>query len=58
MLLKKIFAALTLFAVANAMAEDQQFTPQYVDLGLPSGTLWATSNVGADKPEGFGDYFA
>ena len=58
MLLKKIFAALTLFAVANAMAEDQQFTPQYVDLGLPSGTLWATSNVGADKPEGLGDYFA
>ena len=58
MLLEKIFAALTLFAVANAMAADQQFTPQYVDLGLPSGTLWATSNVGADKPEGLGDYFA
>ena len=30
----------------------------YVDLGLPSGTLWATCNVGADMPEGFGDYFA
>lgn len=30
----------------------------YVDLGLPSGTLWATCNVGADTPEGFGDYFA
>lgn len=30
----------------------------YVDLGLPSGTLWATCNVGADAPEGFGDYFA
>ena len=58
MLVKKLFAALTLFAVANAMAADQQFTPQYVDLGLPSGTLWATSNVGADKPEGLGDYFA
>ena len=24
----------------------------YVDLGLPSGTLWATCNVGADTPEG------
>ena len=23
----------------------------YVDLGLPSGTMWATCNVGADKPE-------
>ena len=30
----------------------------YVDLGLPSGTLWATCNVGADKPEDNGDYFA
>lgn len=31
---------------------------QYVDLGLPSGLLWATCNVGADKPEEYGDYFA
>lgn len=30
----------------------------YVDLGLPSGTLWATCNVGADSPEEYGDYFA
>jgi hypothetical protein len=30
----------------------------YVDLGLPSGTLWATCNVGANTPEEFGDYFA
>ena len=29
----------------------------YVDLGLPSGTLWATCNVGADKPSDFGLYF-
>lgn len=56
--MKNLFLALSLFAVANATAADQQFTPQYVDLGLPSGTLWATSNVGADKPEGLGDYFA
>ena len=31
---------------------------EYVDLGLPSGTLWATCNVGATKPEDYGDYFA
>ena len=31
---------------------------EYVDLGLPSGTLWATMNVGADSPEDYGDYFA
>ena len=30
----------------------------YVDLGLPSGTLWATCNVGAETPEGYGDYYA
>ena len=34
------------------------FTPTYVDLGLPSGTLWATCNVGAESPEEYGDYFA
>lgn len=31
---------------------------EFVDLGLPSGTLWATCNVGASKPEDYGDYFA
>ena len=30
----------------------------YVDLGLPSGTKWATYNVGATKPTEYGDYFA
>ena len=33
-------------------------TRKYVDLGLPSGTLWATCNIGASKPEEFGLYFA
>ena len=27
---------------------------EYVDLSLPSGILWATCNVGAGSPEGFG----
>ena len=31
---------------------------EWVDLGLPSGTLWATCNVGADTPEGYGNYYA
>lgn len=30
----------------------------FVDLGLPSGTLWATCNVGAKNPWDYGDYFA
>ena len=31
---------------------------EFVDLGLPSGTLWATCNVGATSPEQTGLYFA
>ena len=31
---------------------------EYVDLGLPSGTLWATCNVGASSPYEAGSYFA
>ena len=31
---------------------------EYVDLGLPSGTLWATMNVGATTPEDYGNYYA
>lgn len=30
----------------------------YVDLGLPSGTKWATCNLGASKPEALGDKYA
>jgi len=30
----------------------------YVDLGLPSGTKWATCNIGATKSHEYGDYFA
>lgn len=30
---------------------------EYVDLGLPSGTLWATTNIGAASPEQYGLYF-
>ena len=30
---------------------------EYVDLELPSGTLWATCNVGASKPSDYGLYF-
>lgn len=30
----------------------------WVDLGLPSGLLWAECNLGADTPEMFGNYYA
>lgn len=31
---------------------------EYVDLGLPSGTLWATCNVGSNSPSDCGKYLA
>ena len=36
----------------------QSNSHEWVDLGLPSGLKWATCNVGASTPEGYGDYFA
>lgn len=39
-------------------AEDPYNGHEYVDLGLPSGLKWATMNVGATKPEEYGDYYA
>ena len=50
------------FVQATAAGQSATFTPvpshEYVDLGLPSGLLWATCNVGAETPEDYGDYFA
>ena len=43
-------------AYGNQLSFTTYYT--YVDLGLPSGLLWATCNVGADTPEGFGEFFA
>ena len=31
---------------------------EWVDLGLPSGTKWATMNVGASSPSDYGSYYA
>ena len=43
-------------AMKRAVASVKSDNTNYVDLGLPSGTLWADRNVGADNPEDFGDY--
>lgn len=32
--------------------------PEAIDLGLPSGLKWASFNLGASKPEEYGDYYA
>lgn len=44
------------------LASDPQIfelsTDRWVDLGLPSGILWAAYNVGATSPEEYGGYYA
>lgn len=35
-----------------------RYRHEYVDLGLPSGLKWATSNVGASEPWKYGDFYA
>lgn len=49
--------------LANALKKQTQKTSSFkycnvIDLGLPSGTLWADRNIGAKSPEDCGDYFA
>lgn len=36
----------------------RNYGDDFVDLGLPSGTLWCKHNVGATNPEDFGLYFS
>ena len=31
--------------------------PEFVDLGLPSGTLWCSCNLGANSPEEYGHLY-
>ena len=38
--------------------EYEELAYEAIDLGLPSGTKWANMNVGAESPEGYGDYYA
>ena len=58
---KTIFSLALLLTAATAAAAQSPATGQrlghdYVDLGL--SVMWATCNIGADKPEDYGDYFA
>lgn len=45
-------------ATINVTVTGDEEVHEYVDLGLPSGTLWATCNVGANNPEEYGSWFA
>lgn len=62
----KIFAAVCCVAAVFAACEKNDVGSasgiskghKWVDLELPSGLKWATCNVGASSPKGYGDYFA
>ena len=62
----KLLIAIMLMIAIVCIAGCKKHEPQngnlnghdYIDLGLPSGTMWATCNVGAESPDQYGDYFA
>ena len=45
-------------AVVNDYVCPDSNHPHTIDLGLPSGTLWACCNLGAGEPNEYGDYYA
>ena len=44
--------------VSVSFVDEEEMHPHPVDLGLPSGTKWASCNIGSDFPENIGDYYA
>ena len=49
----------TLYCISqSAFSQNLHFGHEYVDLGLSSGTLWATCNIGADSPTQIGGFYA
>ena len=53
------YAAFPIRPIANKEGtSSEEETQDYVDLALPSGLLWATANLGAQRPEETGNYYA
>ena len=50
--------AVTLMLELYPLHEQEPTDFEYINLGLPSGTLWADCNIGANSPEGYGNYYA
>ena len=44
------------FSYSEGICPDDNH-PHAIDLGLPSGTKWACCNLGASKPEEYGEYY-
>lgn len=57
--MKRTVSLLLAMIIATVvMAQKKPVTHHAVDLGLPSGTMWATCNIGALSPEQYGNYFS
>lgn len=63
--MKKLFTIIAMTMLSSLLhAQDTATAPNkengftYVDLGLPSGTLWAARNVGSTHVTRYGNYFA
>lgn len=56
----RLLALTTLLSVGlfSCERDDDGSVDGWVDLGLPSGLLWANCNLGADSPEEYGNYYA
>ncbi len=55
--MKKLFLLSALLCAIGAIGQTEN-GHEYVDLGLPSGTMWATCNLGATTPDGVGGTYA
>lgn len=51
-------AMLTIGMVSCGNGDGGVATDEWVDLGLPSGLLWYSCNLGATSPEEYGNYYA
>lgn len=61
--MKKLFILITAlsliaFGMVSCDRNDDLTDEGWVDLGLPSGLLWAKCNIGATTPEEYGNYYA
>lgn len=52
------FIKLLINSVKKVAYNANEYTSEYVDLGLPSGIKWASCNIGAKTPEENGMYFS
>ena len=58
-ILANVILSAIIFASCSGVDEENTVNGfEYVDLGLPSGTKWAASTIGAKAPESAGSYFA